>query len=179
MEQTAAHRGVGCRRLKGETGERLWGVGRTSNVDIMIRTHFIHWDRPAATGGGLRARQGPLGESAPQALRAPQGRRGVPAQPVPLAPQERAAPALQARPVPREQRGVPVLQAPQARVAGLRAQQAPRERQGVAALPALPVPQARQGSLVPQAQQALLAQQVKRDPPALRGMSRTMCLRPM
>lgn len=176
MEQTAAHRGVGRPRLEGETEERLWGVGRTSNVDIMIRTHFIHWDRPAATGGGLRAQQGPLGESAPQALRAPQGRRGVPAQPVPLAPQERAAPALQARPVPREQRGVPVLQALQARVAGLRAQQAPRERQVV---PALPVPQARQGSLVPQAQQALLAQQVKRDPPALRGMSRTMCLRPM
>lgn len=161
MEQTAAHRGVGCRRLEGETGERLWGVGRTSSVDIMIRTHFIHWDRPAATGGGLRARQGPLGESAPQALRAPQGR---------------AAPALQAQQVPQEQRGVPVLQAPQARVAGLRAQQALRERQAV---PDLPVPQARQGSLVPQAQQALLAQQVKRDPPALRGMSRTMCLRPM
>ena len=60
MEQTAAHRGVGCRRLEGETGERLWGVGRTSSVDIMIRTHFIHRDRPAATGGGLRARQGPL-----------------------------------------------------------------------------------------------------------------------
>ena len=150
MEQTAAHRGVGRPRLEGETEERLWGVGRTSSVDIMIRTQFIHWDRPAATGGALRAQQGPLGESAPQALRAPQGRRGVPAQ--------------------------PVLQAPQARVAGLRAQQAPRERQGVAALP---VPQARQGSLVPQAQQALLAQQVKRDPPALRGMSRTMCLRPM
>lgn len=150
MEQTTAYRGVGRRRLEGETGEWLWGVGRTSSVDIMIRTHFIHWDRPAATGGGLRARQGPLGESAPQALRAPQGRRGVPAQ--------------------------PVLQAPQARVAGLRAQQALRERQAV---PALPVPQARQGSLVPQAQQALLAQQVKRDPPALRVMSRTMCLRPM
>ena len=137
MDQTAAHRGVGRPRLEGETEERLWGVGRTSNVDIMIRTHFIHWDRPAATGGGLRARQGPLGESAPQALSAPQGRRGVPAQPVPLAPQERAAPALQAQQVPQEQRGVPVLQAPQARVAGLRAQQALRERQAV---PALPVP---------------------------------------
>lgn len=137
MEQTAAHRGVGRPRLEGETEERLWGVGRTSNVDIMIRTHFIHWDRPAATGGGLRARQGPLGESAPQALRAPQGRRGVPAQPVPQAPQERAVPVLQARPVPRGQRAAPVLQALQARVAGLRAQQAPRERQAV---PALPVP---------------------------------------